>query len=59
MQQDDHIVILENHIQKLYSYSNDFEAWLDTASEQADKIFGGLNQQSRNIQNIRSDVSSP
>ncbi len=55
MQQDDHIVILENHIQKLYSYSNDFEAWLDTASEQADKIFGGLNQQSRNIQNIRSD----
>ena len=41
------------HTEKLSEASTDFDAWLDTASEQADRIFKFPSLQNRNIDGIK------
>ena len=53
MTYDDKIDAIKKLREKLSEASTDFDAWLDTASEQADRIFKFPSLQNRNIDGIK------
>ena len=55
MTYDDKIDAIKKLREKLSEASTDFDAWLDTASEHADRIFKFPSLQNRNIDGIKSD----